>query len=85
MRGVDHRQVQEKDGSFALLMAAEKGHEAVVRVLLAAGADAKQVSSAECRGAESGGVLEESLLRTCHDVGARRLKGNLVLLMGFQL
>ena len=49
------RQVNENDGYFALLWAAEKGHEAVVRVLLEVGADSKQVSSAECRGAESGG------------------------------
>ena len=49
------RQANEKDGGFALLWAARLGYEAVVRVLLEAGADAKQVSSAECRGGESGG------------------------------
>ena len=48
------RQANEKNGIFALRLAAGKGHEAMVRVLLEAGADAKQVSSAECRGAESG-------------------------------
>ena len=47
--------MHEKDGNFALLLASQKGHEAVVRVLLEAGADAKQVSSAECCGAKSGG------------------------------
>ena len=79
------RQANEKNGNFALLLAAMYGHEAVVRLLLEAGAEAKQVASAECHGAESGGVLEESLLRTCHDVGARELKWKLVLLMGFSI
>ena len=56
------RQANEKDGYFALLLAAAAGHEAVVRVLLEAGADAKQVASAECCGAEFGGVLGSILL-----------------------
>ena len=51
-----------KDGNFALLWAAMKGHEAVVRVLLEAGADAKQVPSAECRGGESERALGSILL-----------------------
>ena len=52
------RQANEKNGSFALLLAARSGHEAVVRLLLEAGADAKQVASAECRGGESGRGFE---------------------------
>ena len=41
--------MNEKTGDFALLLAAKGGYEAMVRMLLEAGADAKQVSPAECR------------------------------------
>ena len=80
------RQANEKRGSFALLLAAEKGHEAVVRVLLEAGADAKQGSSAECRGAELGGFGGVVVFCTCHGVGARKLnlKGSWVPCWAFE-